>query len=78
MSSRGVSFYTAARWYSGEAVAMLIEFGGDVVSPFSYTLKVEGRVVRSGTDEASGRTYHAVEFDGPGRILHWRERSPAC
>lgn len=75
MSSRGVSFYTGTAWADGEAVTLHIEFGGDMVSPFSYTLRVEGRIVRSGIDAGSGRTYYAVSFDGPGKILDWRERS---
>ena len=75
MSSCGVSFYGGREWVRGEAVSLLIEIGRDVVSPYTYTLKVEGRVVRKDTDQESGTAYHAVEFDGPGKILDWREHS---
>lgn len=75
MSSRGISFYTGRNWGCGETVSLQIKFGRDVLEPYSYTLEVEGQVVRKGTDPESGMAYHAVQFDGPGKILHWREHS---
>ena len=56
---------------------MLIDFGEELVGPFSYALQVEGRIVREGVEEESGKAYYAAELDGKWKIINWHRSSCA-
>ena len=75
ISSRGVAFYSEKPWERGRCISMLIDFGEELVGPFSYAIQVEGRIVREGVEEENGKVYYAVELDGQWKILNWHRSS---
>ncbi len=75
ISSRGVAFYSEKLWERGRCISMLIDFGEELVGPFSYAIQVEGRIVREGIEEENGKVYYAVELDGQWKILNWHRSS---
>ena len=77
ISSRGIAFYSEKPWDQGRCISMLIDFGEELVGPFSYAVQVEGRIVREGIEEENGKVYYAVELDGQWKILNWHRSSCA-
>ena len=77
ISSRGIAFYSEKPWGQGRCISMLIDFGEELVGPFSYALQVEGRIVREGVEGESGKAYYAVELDGKWKIINWHRSSCA-
>lgn len=75
ISSRGIAFYSEKLWDRGRSISMLIDFGEELVGPFSYALQVKGRIVREGVDAESGRVYYAAELNGQWKILNWHTSS---
>ena len=73
ISGVGASFYDTGRWCVGDTVSMAIYFADDIVGPFSYTMRVKGRIVREAVAEAQGKPYFAVAFDSGFSLSNWME-----
>ena len=77
ISSRGAAFSSCESWRKGQEVALLIRFDQSIVKPFSYNLRVKGRIVREEFQETSGETCFAVEFNKKWKFLNWEESGTA-
>lgn len=74
ISSHGASFYSPSEWAEGQVLHLGIAFDQKIAGPYSYQLKVHGRIVRTGRDERTGQQYCAVAFTDSGSIRDWREK----
>jgi hypothetical protein len=77
ISSRGAAFSSSESWQKGQEVALLIRFDKSIVKPYSYNLRVKGRIVRKGFHQTGGDAYFAVEFDKKWKFLNWEESGTA-
>jgi hypothetical protein len=77
ISSSGAAFSSGESWEKGQEVALLIRFDKSIVKPFSYNLRVKGRIVRQEINKASGDAYFAVEFGKKWKFLNWEESGTA-
>jgi hypothetical protein len=77
ISSRGAAFSSDESWRKGQEVALLIRFDKSIIKPYSYNLRVKGRIVRKDLHETSGDACFAVEFDKKWKFLNWEESGTA-
>jgi len=73
ISGTGAAFYDAEGWCAGDPVSMVIHFRDGIVGPFSYNMKVKGRIVRTDFEEFHGKAMCAVAFDGGLSLSDWME-----
>jgi hypothetical protein len=77
ISSRGAAFSSGESWQKGQEVALLIRFDQSIIKPFSYNLRVKGRIVRKSIHETGGDACFAVEFEKKWKFLNWEESGTA-
>jgi len=73
ISSIGAAFYDAQSWRVGDPVSMVIHFQDGIVGPFTYNLRVRGRVVRKDFEELHGKACYAVAFEKHSSLSDWTE-----
>lgn len=70
ISSKGALFISGEPWEKNQPVSMLIRLGKKLDPPYTYDLKLDGRIVReSNLPEESGRCC-AVEFQGRWKFMN--------
>ena len=77
ISSKGAAFSSSESWQKGQEVALLIRFDQSIVRPFSYNLRVKGKIVRKIIHKTSGDACFAVEFGKKWKFLNWEESGTA-
>jgi len=70
ISSRGALFASREPWKKDQPVSMMISLGKKLNPPYSYDLKLDGRIVRESHQPEEKGCFYAVEFEGRWKFMN--------